>query len=388
MTQTSVRAVTSGHPHFFGYYDKCPWSFDGRRMLACRAPFQDRPPTEQDPLILGVVDLDRREFEPFAETTAWCWQQGTMLQWLPDGSVIYNSRRDGRLVGVINNLATGRTRELPRPVYAVHPGGHEAISLDFHRLQTLRPGYGYPPGIELSPSNLAPDDIGLWRIDLEAAKAELILSIAQARAHQHDPRSDNVPNWFNHVTYNTDGSRFCFLHRFKCADGSIGPWVTRLFTLDSRGSELYLLNPYGKTSHFDWRDPKHLVAWCNQPRAGREGTVDAYYVLEDGTGRSEPLGEGTLTRDGHMTYSPDRRWLLTDEYPDKRDGCRPLLLYELATGRRIEVGRFFAPPQLHGELRCDLHPRWNRNGTQVCIDSAHEGVRQMYVVDVSSITRG
>lgn len=34
------------------------------------------------------------------------------------------------------------------------------------------------------------------------------------------------------------------------------------------------------------------------------------------------------------------------------------------------------------EIRCDLHPRWNREGTQVCMDSVHNGERQMYFVDV------
>jgi putative transposase len=41
--------------------------------------------------------------------------------------------------------------------------------------------------------------------------------------------------------------------------------------------------------------------------------------------------------------------------------------------------------QLEEENRCDLHPRWSPDGRQVCIDSAHEGERQMYIVDVSEL---
>jgi hypothetical protein len=37
--------------------------------------------------------------------------------------------------------------------------------------------------------------------------------------------------------------------------------------------------------------------------------------------------------------------------------------------------------------RCDLHPRWNRDGTQVCFDSAHEGERQVYAIDVRDAVR-
>ena len=38
-------------------------------------------------------------------------------------------------------------------------------------------------------------------------------------------------------------------------------------------------------------------------------------------------------------------------------------------------------------LHCDLHPRWNNKGTRIVFDSIHEGSRQVYSVDVSSIIR-
>ena len=50
------------------------------------------------------------------------------------------------------------------------------------------------------------------------------------------------------------------------------------------------------------------------------------------------------------------------------------------------LGSFHADPGLGKENRCDLHPRWSRDGRQVCIDSVHESQRQMYVIDVSSLT--
>lgn len=38
-------------------------------------------------------------------------------------------------------------------------------------------------------------------------------------------------------------------------------------------------------------------------------------------------------------------------------------------------------------IHCDLHPRWKADGAAACIDSIHEGTRQMYPVDTSSIIR-
>lgn len=87
--------------------------------------------------------------------------------------------------------------------------------------------------------------------------------------------------------------------------------------------------------------------------------------------------------DGHCSFSPDGRWLLTDTYPDSHRMSK-LMLYRLADGKLIEVGRFYSPPEFSGDASCDLHPRWSRDGTKICIDSAHEGHRQMYIVDVRS----
>jgi hypothetical protein len=94
-----------------------------------------------------------------------------------------------------------------------------------------------------------------------------------------------------------------------------------------------------------------------------------------------------LVEDGHVSFSPDRRWVLNDTYPDRYD-MRTLMLYRWANARRIDIARLHSPKsRWWGEIRCDLHPRWSRDGKQVCIDSVHTGERQMYVLDVGEIVR-
>ena len=100
------------------------------------------------------------------------------------------------------------------------------------------------------------------------------------------------------------------------------------------------------------------------------------------------VGAGVLVENGHMSFSPvDTRWLLSDTYPDDRTHERFLFLYDMHTGERHDLGSFYASPDLSKENRCDLHPRWSRDGRQVCIDSVHEHQRQMYVLDVSGIVQ-
>jgi hypothetical protein len=132
-------------------------------------------------------------------------------------------------------------------------------------------------------------------------------------------------------------------------------------------------------SHFDWRDDETLLAWSRQ-----EGE-DHYHLYHDRSDKIKVVGADVLDCDGHCSYSPDRRWILTDTYPDRERSERTLILYLPDTNTRYNIGRFYSPREIGGEIRCDLHPRWSRDGRRVCIDSVHERERQMYVVDVSDL---
>jgi Tol biopolymer transport system component len=151
-----------------------------------------------------------------------------------------------------------------------------------------------------------------------------------------------------------------------------------LLTLNIDGSDLRCLADDDLVSHYDWRDEHQLLAWARQ-----RGRGDGYFLFDDANGAAQLIGQGVLTSDGHCSFSPDRRWILTDTYPDGTQH-RTLLLYEWETGERIDIGRYFAPP-VNWEIRCDLHPRWSPDGRQICLDSVHEGSRQMYVLDVAAI---
>ncbi|MDP7253832.1 MAG: hypothetical protein QGF00_29800, partial [Planctomycetota bacterium] len=195
----------------------------------------------------------------------------------------------------------------------------------------------------------------------------------------HDSTMDGVQHWFNHLQFCRDGSRFLFLHRWTSAKRR---HFTRLFTANPDGSGIRLIADHELVSHFDWRDESHILAWARQNDIG-----DYFFLFTDGTGDKEIIGKDVMIVDGHCSYSPNSDWILNDTYPDREESKRTLFLYHPASNRRVDLGRFYSPPEITGEIRCDLHPRWNRNGTRVCFDSVHEGTRQIYEIDVSDVVK-
>ena len=304
-----------GKSYWFGYYDKLLFDPSNRYVLGMEVDFDKREPRPDDEIRLGMFDLhNNNQWIEFGKTTAWCWQQGCMLQWLPgsDCEVIYNVRRDNGFGSVIQNVFTGKKRKFSRPIYTVSPNGKEALSIDFARLNETRPGYGYV-GIQYDWTGRDhPDDDGIYLLDLETGKSKLVITYDQIVSTQTREDMKSVRSWFNHLLYNPNGTRFVFLHRWFRNPDNTGGRYTRFFTANRDGSGICLLADHDMTSHFIWRNPTQILAWSTEP----EGNY--FHIYTDQSNRVETIGKGILKQDGHCSYSPDRHWISTDTYPDSR----------------------------------------------------------------------
>ncbi|WP_009963770.1 hypothetical protein [Verrucomicrobium spinosum] len=391
-----TRALTLGSKfHWFAYYDKLQFDPTDRYILSNQVDFEGRTPGPDDVLRVGMIDTaDGDKWTELGTSTAWGWQQGCMLQWLPgsQSKIIWNDRDKAtqRYVSHILDVKTGEKRTLPLPVYTISPDGKWAVTPDFARIDYCRSGYGYSGIPDPCSNEKAPAKSGIWRMNLETGEHQLIFSIADAVAVPH-PELDltQLWNWFNHLLISPDGKRLIFLHRWRervdiPREQKAGGFKTRMFTVNLDGTEPYVLEPSGVVSHFIWRDPEHLVAWA-KPTAEPEARVIVY---KDKTREYTKLGADKITVDGHMTYLPHRNneWLLCDTYPDPVRRLQTPFLYHIPTDRRIPLGHFFEPREYKGEYRCDTHPRSSNDGKKVVIDSVHAGNgRQMYLIDVSGI---
>jgi Tol biopolymer transport system component len=91
-----------------------------------------------------------------------------------------------------------------------------------------------------------------------------------------------------------------------------------------------------------------------------------------------------FSNDGHPSYSPDGSRVVTDSYPNRSRIADIKILKDtdFSTNEAIVVARVFAPFKYNNDTRCDLHPRWSRDGSKICFDSVHEGNRGLYKVDL------
>lgn len=178
-----VRALTRGPQfHWRGYYDKLLFDPTNRFVLANEVDFEGRSPTAEDVIRVGMVDLSAGDkWIELGTSRAWNWQQGCMLQWVPGSAaeVIWNDREDGRFVCHILDAHSGKKRTLPYPIYCLSPDGRWALAPDFRRLNDCRPGYGYAGLPDPNRDVPAPDDAGVWRMDLQSGRRELVLSLAE-----------------------------------------------------------------------------------------------------------------------------------------------------------------------------------------------------------------
>ncbi len=384
-----ARPITSSPGyHWFAYYDKEQFDPTNRYVLGMEVDFEGRSPRPDAEIRLGGIDLQQgNRWREIGRSTAWCWQQGCMLQWVPGttSTVIYNDREGEEYVSRLLDINTESIRTLPAPVYALSADGTRAVSTDFRRVNDMRPGYGYCGIPDPNHDCLAPDDSGIWLQDLHSGEHRLVISIAQIAAIPF-PHGDlsGAKHYFNHLLVAPDSERFVFLHRWR-TDG--GPLQTRMLCAHLDGSDIRVVNDTGLVSHFIWRDPEHVLMFTRDPTFKRPDHR-GFSLFDVTTGSSELVLDDP--NDGHCSYlrgsGPPQGWILNDSYPTGGAREQRLYLYDPKTHRRLDLGEFASPPEYDGEWRCDLHPRSSGDGRLITIDSVHAGEgRQIYLMDLAPI---
>ncbi len=371
-----IQLIDNGKEHLFAsYYGINSFSADQKYVTVLETDIKHRLATENDTATLGMVDLETQEFIPLTTTRAWNFQQGCMAHWLgtsPDSLIIYNDLRKGKFVSIIMNVHTKKeVKTIRYPVSAVSPDGKEAVSINFSRLRITRTDYGYGgEGQEARPDVRFPEDDGLFLVELETGEGKLILSIADVKDEVPDISQDGK-EYFNHTLFSRDGSKIFWLARATPKRN------TTSFTVNRDGSNLQRCFPDGwGGSHFDWLSGDELMITGKY-----KAKQPAHILFTVGQKNYKRLGNGLLDYDGHGTFSPDQKWMITDTYPYGNEFReQKIYLMDMKTEAVLPLGKFPQPEAFSGHWRCDIHCRWSPKGDMVGFNSTHTGSRQAYLI--------
>lgn len=358
--------------YFFGYYDKSPWDSSGRYLICLRVKDTKKSVAPKEPADIMLIDTNDYSHKAIAQSNSWNVQQGCMLQWMGpdyDKKIIYNDFRNGKYCSVILDITTLEETVQSMPVYSVSTDGKTALTLDFSRLHRLRPGYGYSNKEDSTLGNPCPETTCIWRVNLDKGTNEAVLNYTDLFNFEQRPDMVGAEHKVNHIMINPSGDRFMVLHRWLKDDIK----YTRLLTCNLDGSDLFNLSDDNFTSHCTWKNDQQILSYLNKESKGK-----GYYILEDKTNNYKRLWD-ELLMDGHPSYSPDNKEVITDTYPNRR---RIQTLYHIKRGEVKILAKFFSPFKYSGNFRCDLHPRWSRDGEKVSIDATYEGVRRMYIINL------
>lgn len=363
------------YEYFFGYYDKCPWDRNDRYVISLRVKSATKKADSDEEAQIVVFDTyNNNEMIIIATTHCWNTQQACMAQWLGpnfDEKIIYNDFRDNKFCSVIYNFNERREEKVfDKPIYDVSKDGSFALTLDFSRLDNLRKGYGYSNLKEVTKGEKCPDEPCIWKIDLKTGKIKDIIKYTDLNNFETRKEMKSSIHKVNHIMISPNGKRFMVLHRWF----QKGKKFTRLVTMDINGKNLYNLSDDNFVSHCCWKNNNEILSFMNKKEYGNH-----YYLLKDKTNEYKIMFS-KLNTDGHCTYSPDLEYVVTDTYPNRE---RMASVYVCRESNAIfNVAKVFGPFKYDNNVRCDLHPRWNRMGDKICIDSAHTGKKELYIIPV------
>ena len=275
---------------------------------------------------------------------------------------------------MVLNIQDNTERVLPVPVYSVSADGKIALTLDFSRLHRLRKGYGYSNLPDSTANEKVPDTSCIRMLNMETGEVKDVLKYTDFTGFQARPEMKGSEHKVNHLMLSPDGKRFMVLHRWFNGQRK----YTRLITCNVDGTDMYNLSDDDMVSHCFWKNNEEILAFEN-----KHGEGAGYYLMKDKTREYRHLWS-KFSNDGHPSYSPDKSLVVTDSYPDR---CRiaeiKLLREDDVDAKEMRIlARVFAPFRYDNDTRCDLHPRWSRDGKKICFDSVFEGHRGLYFVDV------
>ncbi|TCK62360.1 glycosyl transferase [Seleniivibrio woodruffii] len=362
-----IKISLNDEESFFGYYDKFPQQ--NNNILFYSTPLKTSElPSPNVPLKICIYDTIDSTARIATTTMSYNWQQGCRAHWIDTNKFIYNDFVENSYQAIVFDIKQNRKiMQYDKPVQDSYKDIY-FLSLNYRRLRTLRPDYGYYNLPGMSKKELQSlDNDGVWYVDMRTGKSNLLIKFNDI-IDMNEESLSGVLHKINHVMISPDGDKFVFMHRWFCNNKK----YDRLFLSDLKGNTR-LLADYGMVSHYSWVTNDVLFGYM----AGPEG--NGYYSINVNDGAIMKFKDLNIRQYGDGHPSCNKSGFITDTYPDK-GRIQYLLRYSFDNNDYECLGEFFHGVSYSNESRCDLHPRYNHEYRSVFFDSIFTGRRQLYMM--------
>lgn len=363
--------------YFFGFHDKTPWCSNNKKILAHKYPNIKGLPKKNDFVEIGFFkDNELKEFVSLDKTQSWNWQQASMLQWLGNSDkLIFNFWNGKENQSKIINTKGEEVSVMPKPINAVSYDGKYAVCFDFDRLNIGMNGYGYANSSKeiLEKDSDIPKEMGFYIYEIKTGNQVAFKSVYEINEALENQKLQNAYIFVTHFIFSPDSKRLLFLLRAFNRGKRL---ISRLITCDFEGNNLYLLPTGDMVSHLSWVGNDKILAYCSD-----KNNIDAYYLFQDLTKNYSCIGKELFSVDGHPQYNETAKSFITDTYPNRKR-IQELAVFNFHTNKKTLIGKFFSPMKFSEAYRCDLHPRWDRNGKKICVDTTYTGKRSLAVINL------
>lgn len=393
--ELKIEQITSGTKHhFFGYIGQCrtiPWNASGRYILGLEIDRIDRMPEPDEAATIILIDTrDHNRIIPVDSTRAWNPQQGTMFYWnplAPETQFFFNDRdvESGKVFTVIYDIGQKkRVREFRYDDTPIGNGGVAAdgsawLGINYGRLARLRLVTGYPGALDWSGNEIAPENDGIFIVDIKTGEKRLLVSYRQLEVKLKELKPDIKYSglFINHTLWNRDADRVYFFVRSGW-DGHSGDRINVPCSIFSDGTGL-TLHKIHIGGHPEWAEGNLIIGRDR----GKDGTDRQIYYNVDTKEIVGQLGNSEMfpKPEGDVSLSPDGNWFVNGY---GRSSKNYYAIYNLRNGtfmrsEGIDKGTY------SGDIRIDPAPRWNRTNDAILVPGiSANGTRQMFVIRIVS----
>jgi hypothetical protein len=392
--ELKVEQLTSGTKHhFFGYIGQCqtiPWNATGQYILGLEIDTIDRMPKPEEAATIFVIDThDGNKMIRLDKTNAWNPQQGTMFYWnplAPETQFFFNDIdvKTGEVFTAVYDIEKNkRVREYRYADTPIGNGGVAAdgsawLGLNYGRLARLRFVTGYPAAVDWSKDEVAPENDGIFIVDIKTGDKRLLVSYRQLedKLKERHPDLEHSGLFINHTLWNRDANRVYFFVRSGW-DGKPGERINMPFTIHADGTGLTLHETH-IGGHPEWDLGNVLIGI----RKGEEEKGDEQILYNVDTKQIVgQLGNAEMfpKPEGDISLSPDGDWFVNGYSESSKNYYAVYRRSDGAFSRSegIDKGSY------SGDIRIDPAPRWNRTNDAILVPGIDGNkTRQMFVIRV------